>query len=97
MAEPRSAVITESPASSPGRHKSPTQGMLFGRLSSAERRHYNRALKEMYEIVKLGSRRFDVSESEVDGAPQTTDTDATSNGWLYLGFVVCFLWCYSYK
>ena len=82
MAYPRSAVDIESPVFSPKQHKSPSQGPGVGQLSSAERRHYNRALKEMYHIVKLGSKSFELSESENGQALHITDTDATSNGLL---------------
>ncbi|XP_033106005.1 coiled-coil domain-containing protein 138-like [Anneissia japonica] len=36
-----------------------------GHLSSPERRHYNRALKEMYKIVKISSKRLDAANESM--------------------------------
>ena len=77
MADPRAALITEGPVASPRQHWSPSHGSDLGRLSSAERRHYNRALKEMYKIVKLGSKRFELSETDTVDTLHSTDADAT--------------------
>ena len=51
-------------------------GLIQEALSSQERKHYNRALKEMFEIVKLGALKSDISEMEeslhvVDRLPST--------------------------
>lgn len=51
-------------------------------VSSVERRQYNKALKAMYEIVRLGAKRLDVSSaSKKDTAIETTESsEDTLNG-----------------
>lgn len=52
-------------------------------VSSVERRQYNKALKAMYEIVRLGAKRLDTSNiSRKDTAAEETteSSDETLNG-----------------
>lgn len=58
-------------------------GPVLEHMSSAERRQYNKALKAMYEIVRLGSQRMEVSYSEGETAPMT-ETSETESGEVYL-------------
>lgn len=50
-------------------------------ISSSERRQYNKALKAMYEIVRLGSKQLERSVAEGDGVvPETvTETSETED------------------
>ena len=51
-------------------------------ITSSERRQYNKALKAMYEIVRLGSKRLEqpVAEDDDDIIPETvTETSETED------------------
>ena len=50
-------------------------------ISSSERRQYNKALKAMYEIVRLGSKRLERSLADGDDVvPETvTETSETED------------------
>ena len=55
-------------------------------VSSVERRQYNKALKAMYEIVRLGAKRLDTSGiGRRDSPTETTESpEETLNGlWQY--------------
>ncbi|XP_077984330.1 coiled-coil domain-containing protein 138-like [Glandiceps talaboti] len=58
----RSLQLTETPRSSPSRGSgaSPSSG-----LNSDERKHYNRALRELYKIVQLSSKKIELSEQKL--------------------------------
>lgn len=64
------------------RHLSQLSDSSTDVVSSAERRQYNKALKAMYEIVRLGAKRLDVSgASTKDHAIETTESsEDTLNG-----------------
>jgi len=51
-------------------------------VSSVERRQYNKALKAMYEIVRLGAKRLDATGvARQDSPTETTETsEETVNG-----------------
>lgn len=63
-------------------------------ISSSERRQYNKALKAMYEIVRLGSKRAEkpVAEDddvipETETATETSETEGDIDG-LYFNIIL---------
>lgn len=58
-------------------------------MSSSERRQYNKALKAMYEIVRLGSKRMEKPSGD-DGdvipetATETSDTEGDMDGLYFI-------------
>nr|XP_002741387.1 PREDICTED: coiled-coil domain-containing protein 138-like isoform X1 [Saccoglossus kowalevskii] len=58
----RSIQLSDTPKSSPSRVStiSPSED-----LNNEERKHYNRALKELYKIVQLSSKKLEISEHQL--------------------------------
>lgn len=65
-------------------------------VSSVERRQYNKALKAMYEIVRLGAKRLDTSGvSKRDSPTETTESSEDTLNGMYKVLLHLFLHAYE--